>query len=182
MSSRTARAARRSTTRRRDERGSLSPAIPVIAYVLLLLGGLVIDASRQLNARGQAVAFAQEAARAGAKAVRLDEFALDEPAARERVATYCARVEELDQVQTCEFVRVETTEGPDPRPLVVVVHVETLIDTTLLGLAGIDTLAASGDGRARPYEGVEAPGDVDDLPGGVPTLPAPPDLPTGGTP
>ena len=50
--------------RTRDERGSLAPAVPVIAMFLLLLGGLGVDGSRQLNARGQAVAFAEEAARA----------------------------------------------------------------------------------------------------------------------
>lgn len=163
----------RRSARRRDERGSFSPALPVIAYVLLLLGGLVIDASRQLNARGEAVAFAEEAARAGAQAVQVDQFALDEPTARERVADYCARVEELGQVQSCAFVRVEPAPDAEGRPLVVVVHVETQIDTTLLGLAGVRTLTASGDGRARPYEGIEEAGDVDDLPT---------DLPTGATP
>ena len=77
----------RRSARRRDERGSFAPALPIIAMCLLLLGGLVIDASRQLNARGEAVAFAEEAARAGAQAVDVaaDDFALDERAARERV-------------------------------------------------------------------------------------------------
>ena len=51
----------------RGERGSVAPAIPIIAFTLLLLGGLVIDASRQLNERGLAVAYAEEAARAGAR-------------------------------------------------------------------------------------------------------------------
>ena len=33
------------------DRGSFAPAVPVIALVILLLGGLVVDASRQLTLR-----------------------------------------------------------------------------------------------------------------------------------
>ncbi len=56
--------------RLRGDAGALAPAVPVLAFVLLLLGGLVIDASRLLNARGRAVAYAEEAARAGAGAIQ----------------------------------------------------------------------------------------------------------------
>ena len=78
----------------RDERGSLAPAVPIIASFLLLMGGLVIDASRQLNARGEAVAFAEEAARAGAQGVDVaaDDLELDQALARQRVDEYCRRV------------------------------------------------------------------------------------------
>ena len=144
--------------RRRDERGSLAPAVPIIAMFLLLLGGLVIDASRQLNARGEAVAFAEEAARAGAQGVDVaaDDLALDNALVRERVTRYCDRVLQLGQVTSCRFVTVEPVSGTDPRPLVVVTQVRTEIKTSLLGMIpGLDTLSATGDARARPYEGID---------------------------
>jgi Flp pilus assembly protein TadG len=145
------------STRSRDERGSLAPAVPIIAMFLLLMGGLVIDASRQLNARGEAVAFAEEAARAGAQGVDIaaDDLVLDAALARQRVDTYCRRVEQLGQVQECSFVRIERVSNSDPRPLVVVTRVRTEIRTTLLGMVGKQTLRASGEARARPYEGIE---------------------------
>ncbi len=141
----------------RDERGSIAPSVPIIAMALLLLGGLTIDGSRQLNARGEAVAFAEEAARAGAQGVDIDadELVLDEGQARQRVAQYCTRVLQLGQVTECRFVRVEEVSGTDRRRLVVVTHVGTEIQTSLLGLVGKYTLSASGDARARPYEGIE---------------------------
>jgi Flp pilus assembly protein TadG len=144
--------------RRRDERGSLAPAVPIIAMFLLLLGGLVIDASRQLNARGEAVAFAEEAARAGAQGVDVaaDDLALDNALVRERVTRYCDRVLQLGQVTSCRFVDIEPVSGTDPRPLVVVTQVRTEIKTSLLGMIpGLDTLTATGDARARPYEGID---------------------------
>lgn len=141
------------------ERGSIAPAVPVIAMFLLLLGGLVIDASRQLNARGEAVAFAEEAARAGAQGVDLAEsdLMLDPTLARERVGRYCDRVEQLGQVVDCSFVRIEHVSSTDPRPLVVVTRVRTEIRTTLLGMVGKQTLTASAEARARPYEGITEP-------------------------
>ena len=57
---------------RRRETGSITPFALIFAIALLLLAGLVIDGGRQLNARGRALAYAQEAARAGAQAVDLD--------------------------------------------------------------------------------------------------------------
>lgn len=147
--------------RRRDERGSLAPAVPVIAMALLLLGGLTIDASRQLNARGQAVAFAEEAARAGAQGVDIsaDELELDQAMARERVEAYCAEVERLGQVRECSFVGIEEVGGGDPRPLVVVTEVRLAIKSSLLGMVGVRELTASSTARARPYEGITEPID-----------------------
>jgi Flp pilus assembly protein TadG len=145
--------------RRRDDRGSIAPAVPVIAMFLLLLGGLTIDASRQLNARGEAVAFAEEAARAGAQGI--DPVAVDvelDPAlVQERVARYCTRVEQLGQVDDCRFLRIEQVSSSDSRQLVVVTEVKTEIETTLLGMVGTRSLSASAVARARPYEGITEP-------------------------
>ena len=147
-------------TGRRDERGSIAPAVPVIAMVLLLLGGLGIDGSRQLNARGEAVAFAEEAARAGAQGVDLaaSDLRLDQGMARDRVQTYCDRIVQLGQVESCRFVRIEPVSDQDPRELVVVTQVKLKIKASLLGIVGVSDLAASSFARARPYEGIRTAG------------------------
>ena len=147
--------------RRRDERGSIAPAVPVIAMVLLLLGGLGIDGSRQLNARGEAVAFAEEAARAGAQGIDVSasDLRLDPNLAEQRVNTYCAAVEKLGQVESCRFVRIAPVSDSDPRMLVVVTAVRLTIEASLLGMIpGVQYLRASATARARPYEGVTKPG------------------------
>lgn len=146
----------------RDERGSLAPAVPILAFALLLLGGLAVDGSRQLNARGEAVAFAEEAARAGAQGIDLaatGDLALDEDLAQERVRAYCREVLRREQVTECRFVRIETVSATDRRRLVVVTHVETTVQTSLLAMARVYELRASADAKARPYEGVTTPDD-----------------------
>lgn len=142
---------------RRDERGSLAPAVPIIAMMLLLLGGLGIDGSRQLNARGQAVAFAEEASRAGAQGVDLnaDDLVLDPVLVRQRVETYCARVLALEQVSSCQLLRIERVSATDPRKIVVVTRVRLSVPATLLGMVGVRTLSASADAKARPFEGID---------------------------
>lgn len=149
------------------DRGSIAPIVPLFALVMLLLGGLVIDASRLLNARGRAVAYAEEAARAGASAVRPGLAVLDvDPAlAEQRVETFCASLLADEQlrggVQRCEFVDVERLD--DGRRIVVRVAVQLQIAASLLGIVGVDVLTASGEARARPFEGV-TPDDVDSGP------------------
>jgi Flp pilus assembly protein TadG len=142
---------------RRDESGSLAPAVPVIAIMLLALGGLGIDGSRQLNARGQAVAFAEEASRAGAQGVDLtqEKLTLDPALVRDNVAKYCARVLALGSVKECQFVRIDSSGGADARPLVVVTSVKLEIDSTLLGIVGVRHLTAGATAKARPYEGID---------------------------
>jgi Flp pilus assembly protein TadG len=142
----------------RDERGAIAPAVPILALVVLLLGGLVLDASRQLNARGRAVAYAEEAARAGATAVDLSRpgLVLRPDEAVRRVQDFCARVAATDPVARCRPLAIEPAGATDPRPIVVHVHAEITIPATLLGIVGVRELRASGDGRARPVEGVDA--------------------------
>jgi len=157
----------------RDERGSIAPAMPIIALVLLFLGGLGIDGSRELNARGEAVAYAEEAARAGASAIQLDapDLQLDEGQVRTQVARYCARVLALEAVTQCRLVGILPASDTDPTPLRVRVFVRTSITTTLLGMFGPHVLGASGYGEARPYEGIVNPGDQDAVPSGGETTP-----------
>jgi Flp pilus assembly protein TadG len=142
----------------RDERGSLAPAVPVIAFMLLLLGGLGIDGSRQLNARGEAVAYAEEASRAGAQSVDVtadDLTLLPTGDVKERVDKYCAAILKQEAVTDCRFVRIERVSESDPRMLVVVTHVTMSIKPSLLGLVWQKNLTASAFARARPYEGID---------------------------
>lgn len=128
--------------------------------MLLLLGGLGIDGSRQLNARGQAVAFAEEAARAGAQAVeRSGILRIDEDVARQRVSDYCDAVRAGGALQECRFVRIERISAADPRRLVVVTDVKLRIDSSLLGMIGVRHLSASALGKARPFAGIDRPDD-----------------------
>lgn len=132
--------------------------MPIIALVLLLLGGLGIDGSRQLNARGEATAFAEEAARAGAQAIDVaaSDLRLDPDLVQERVRTYCARIEQLGQAE-CHFVRVEAVSDDDPRMLVVVTEANLSIKPSLLGIVHPGDLRAKATARARPYEGITEP-------------------------
>lgn len=141
---------------RRGDDGSIAPAVPILAMTILLLGGLVLDASRQLNARGRAVAYAEEAARAGASAIDLDsiELTLLPDEARTRVDEYCARVATTDAEVVCTSTAIEPVSDTDTRPLVVHVNVRITIPATLLGIVGVQELTASGNGRARPVEGI----------------------------
>lgn len=141
------------------DEGSLAPAVPVLALVLLLLAGLVVDASRQLNGRARAVAYAEEAARAGAAAVDLDATDLEllpEHEVAARVDAYCraAAAAGAPIVEPGNCFRGTTTVGdPQGRQIVVQTHVEIVQPATLLGIVGVTELRAAGDGRARPFEG-----------------------------
>ncbi|GAA4879408.1 hypothetical protein GCM10025788_18400 [Serinicoccus chungangensis] len=167
------------------ERGSILPVIPVVALSLLLIAGLVIDASRQLNARSQAVAYAEEAARAGAQAVEPEPPAtLDPQQARRNVGDYCAQVLRRSAVTSCGVTDIEPASD-SPRPYTMVVRVETQIPTTLLGMVGVRSLSASGVGRAEPVAGElldpPAPPDPEPDPGPDPE-PGPPPDPEPGPP
>ncbi|WP_022923318.1 TadE/TadG family type IV pilus assembly protein [Serinicoccus marinus] len=152
------------------ERGSILPLIPIVALALLMIAGLVIDASRQLNARSQAVAYAEEAARAGAQAVEPEPPAtLDERQARQNVDDYCARVLQRNAVRSCGVTDIEPADD-SPRPYTMVVRVDTEIPTTLLGMVGLRSLSASGVGRAEPVAGelLEPAPEPDPEPGPIP--------------
>lgn len=130
------------------ERGSLAPAIAIMASMFLALAGLVIDSSRHLNARARAVSYAQEAARAGAQGIRPQEYQveLDPGVAAQRVGEYCAEVRQVEPEMRCQLVSV--TGGR------VVAEASVTIQTGLLGLVNIQTLTASGQGEATACQGV----------------------------
>jgi hypothetical protein len=137
--------------------GSIAPAVPLLAMMILLLGGLVLDASRQLNARGRAVAYAEEAARSGASAIDLASptLRLIEPDAIARAQRYCADMRRTDSGAVCDGVGIEPSPDAGGARMVVHVHVRVTLPATLLGIVGVTQLQASGDGRARPIEGID---------------------------
>jgi Putative Flp pilus-assembly TadE/G-like len=153
------------TPARCGDRGSITPLIPIVLVALFFLGGLVVDGSRDLNARGDAQSFAEEAARAGATAVDFTQptLTLDEGLARQRVADYCDQVLKNTTV-TVEQCGLATDQAfseatnCDGQKSVLVVHtaVRLKIGTTLLGMFGPSTLTASGHAKARPFEGTNA--------------------------
>jgi Putative Flp pilus-assembly TadE/G-like len=131
-----------------DDDGALAPAVPIVAIMFLLLAGLVIDSSRQLTARARAVSYAEEAARAGASAVdpASDPLLINTDRAAQQVREYCALVEQRDAALSCAATSVTTHH--------VTVTASYTLPTGLLGIVGINTLHAKGEGEARPLIGV----------------------------
>lgn len=150
------------------DRGSIIPLVPAVVLALLILGGLVVDGSRDLSARGAAQAYAEEAARAGASAVRVRgaSLGLDYTLAAQRVADYCAAAGDNSAIEVVhcglegssheEQFTTAVTCGGAVRRIVVNTSVTLRIKTSLLGIVGITTLDASGRAKARPFQGLSA--------------------------
>jgi hypothetical protein len=121
----------------------------VLALALFLLAGLIVDSSRLLSARSRAVAFAEEAARAGGQQIDLnsDLLRLDAAAAGAAVDEYCA----VARVREPRLVECGPTSVTD---LDVRVATRFDIPTGMLGIVGVQTLRASGTGQARSQQGI----------------------------
>lgn len=164
---------------RRDERGSIAPFIVIVALAILLLAGLVIDGGRQLNAHGRAIAYAEEAARAGAQEVDVSDPRLDlVPSLALRAAQeYCdnAMSNDAELVQcTPRITAVAGTAGTFHG-----VSVSTKVESRalLLGMVGHSTLTSGGQSVARPVSGISAPDT-----GKLATMPPPSVAPPGAGP
>jgi Putative Flp pilus-assembly TadE/G-like len=131
------------------ERGALSPAVAILAVMIFWLAGLVIDGARQLSARSKAIAYAQEAARAGASGIDLnaDQIEIDVKDAGTRVDKYCARVRADDPTVTSCQATTLTREH-------IVVDVVLENRTTFLAMLSIDKLTAKGQGEAHAEQGI----------------------------
>lgn len=142
--------------RLRSDEGSISPIVPIMTIVILLLGGLTVDTGRQLDLRARAVAYAQEAARAGATQIEegTTELRVNEPRAAQAVTTYCAEIERTGAVDRCTFegLYLDPNDPQNQARIVVQVNVRMSKDATLLKMVGLQTIGATGTGRARPYE------------------------------
>lgn len=169
--------------RRRDERGSITPFVIIVALGIILLAGLVIDGGRQLNAKGRAVAYAQEAARAGAQAVDVSDPRLDlnRAQALDTAQEYCRQAMAADgQLVRCEPSLRTVNDGQLGSFLAVQVDAQVEIDAILLDMVRSPTMTASGAAMARPVSGISEAdsGKVSTL--GPPSV-APPEEGTVGT-
>ncbi len=143
--------------RRRDERGSITPFVVIVALGIILLAGLVIDGGRQLNAKGRAVAYAQEAARAGAQAVDVSDPRLDlnRAQALDTAQEYCRQAMAADgQLVRCEPSLRTVNDGQLGSFLAVQVDAQVEIDAILLDMVRSPTMTASGAAMARPVSGI----------------------------
>ncbi|WP_433157520.1 pilus assembly protein TadG-related protein [Kribbella sp. CA-247076] len=140
-------------------RGSLSPAVAILAVMIFTLAGLVIDGGRQLGARSRAVGYAQEAARVGAATIQLNtaEARIDTAKAATAIAAFCAQVSSNDPAVTSCAPTKLTEEQVD-------IRVALDNKTTFLGLIGKTSLKASGIGTAHAEQGVRKADDSPTIP------------------
>lgn len=154
--------------RLRRDGGSITPLMPGIFLLLFMLGGLVVDGSRYLNARAEAQAFAEEAARAGATQIDYQQatLTLNEQKAAQKVQQYCDSVAQFNDSESvkCHIANPAFTDATTCDPsgrqvqsqIVVNVVAQVSIKTTLLSIAGLHGLSTTVEGHARPYQGVTA--------------------------
>lgn len=145
--------------RLRSSRGSITPFALIVSIALLALGGLVIDGGRVLNSKGRALAYAEEAARAGAQMIDPTEerAVLDPELAVRAAADYCATATQADsELVNCAptIVRSEDATGNVVYQVVVATTIRT--NTILRSLFGTQTQEASAQARAAPYQGIIA--------------------------
>jgi hypothetical protein len=153
-----------SASHRRDERGALTPAVIIMALGLLLLGGMVTDGGRQLNAKLRAQSTAEEAARAGANMVDLrdPDLPIEWGEAQAAVSAYCDAAMAADaSITECQAVDrgYDGERGQSWLDARVVIEISPL----LFGILGVDNLSADITSRAYAQEGVRAPNDVQDV-------------------
>ncbi|MDN5895486.1 MAG: Tad domain-containing protein [Nocardioides sp.] len=152
----------RPTSRPRDDLGSITPFVLIASVGILLLAGLIIDGGMQMNGRGRAVAYAQEAARAGAQAIDETDPNLELRANRARQAAhdFCrTAMAEDPELGKCAASTTSITDGTGSYK-VVKVETEVTVETILLNMIGKETLSSSGSAIGRPVSGITGPDAV----------------------
>lgn len=162
--------------KRRDETGSITPFVVIVSLAIIMLAALVVDGGRQLNAKGRAIAYAQEAARAGAQAIDVTDPRLDlvPRFALQAARQYCQEAMAADdQLVEC---RPQITVVNDPSGSFNAVTVSTRVEikAILLGMIRRPILNAGGQAVARPVSGISEP-DGGKVPTVAPPSVAPPD-------
>lgn len=162
--------------RRRDETGSITPFVVIVSLAIILLAALVVDGGRQLNAKGRAIAYAQEAARAGAQAIDVTDPRLDllPRFALQAARQYCQDAMAADrQLVECR-AQITTVDDPSGSFNAVSVSTRVEIKAILLGMIRRPVLNAGGQAIARPVSGISEP-DAGKVPTVAPPSVAPPD-------
>lgn len=155
------------------------PFVIIVSLGIIMLAGLVVDGGRQLNAKGRGIAYAQEAARAGAQAVNVADPRLDLlPSEAVQVAnTYCRQAMAKDaQLVSCDarITRVNDQAGSF-RAVAVTARVQ--VPAILLGIVKHPLLSATGRALARPVSGI-----TEGASGKQQTIAPPSFIPPGGSP
>jgi Flp pilus assembly protein TadG len=161
--------------KRRDETGSITPFVIIVSLAIILLAALVVDGGRQLNAKGRAIAYAQEAARAGAQGINVADPRLDlvPELALKAAREYCQQAMAADQqLVTCR-AEITTVDDPSGAFKAVAVSTQVRIRAILLGMIRKSVLNASGEALARPVSGISEP-DSGKIPTVGPPSVAPP--------
>ncbi|MEJ7634966.1 pilus assembly protein TadG-related protein [Aeromicrobium sp.] len=164
----------------RDETGSITPFVVIVSLAIIMLAALVVDGGRQLNAKGRAIAYAQEAARAGAQAIDVTDPRLDlvPTLALKAARQYCQQAMAADgQLVKCN-AQMTTVNDPAGAFNAVTVSTQVRVKAILLGIVRRPVLNATGAALARPVSGISEPDS-----GKVPTV-GPPSVapPSGGVP
>lgn len=161
--------------KRRDETGSITPFVVIVSLAIILLAALVVDGGRQLNAKGRAIAYAQEAARAGAQGIDVADPRLDlvPDLALKAAREYCQQAMAADkQLVKCR-AEITTIDDPSGSFNAVAVSTQVRIQAILLGMIRKSVLNASGQALARPVSGISEP-DSGKIPTVGPPSVAPP--------
>jgi Flp pilus assembly protein TadG len=138
----------REATHARDDHGSVTLAVVILAIGLLLLVGLIADGGAKVRAIRRADSLASEAARAGGQAIDLPTvMAGGRPVADPAVARRAA----LAYLSSNHAIgTASVTEGGRQ----VRVDVRVTSPTVFLGLAGIDHLTVHGHATATLVHGL----------------------------
>jgi Flp pilus assembly protein TadG len=128
------------------EQGSLSAFVAVLALSLFILVGLVVDGGRAIAAHRQAIDIAEQAARAGAERLSLDNLrgsgsvTVDPGAALQGAETFLAEAGQQGDVSV------------SGQSVTVRIHVES--PTSILGIVGITSIPVSASATATNVHGV----------------------------
>lgn len=128
------------------ETGSVALAAAIFFPAVLIVAGLVLDGGFALAARQRAASTAENAARAGAQALDIDELRrtgrvqLDQRAAAAAARTYLSRVGGTGTVEVHGTTVTVTVSVRQPM--------------TLLRLSGLTTVTVTGRATARAASGI----------------------------
>ncbi|MEV4575073.1 pilus assembly protein TadG-related protein [Nonomuraea jabiensis] len=129
------------------ERGSVTVFTAVIAFVLLLCAGLMVDGGAKIQAYREAYAVAEEAARAGAGQMNISHAYTN---GRFEIDTNQALTAARSYLSTAGHTGTISTSGNQVRVTVTVSR-----PTTLISLIGIGTVSATATATARMFHGIE---------------------------